>query len=232
MVEPSYQELSSSEIPSAHPTRNVLVKVICGESDGSPSEGIISSPVRPLGGCWFTDYTIKKKGEKVFQRIPKGWNAFVSFFPFFFFFFFFFFNFPPLSTLLYSTLFSLVDTALCFLNSRSIKQIYTLSGSLLVGPPTPSVSNLIPPFHTAILSNNDPENPLATGISLESASQDDEEVRFVVISGEPLVDQEIVQHGPFVMDTKEGILQAFKDFRDGKNGFEGAQEWKSKIGGR
>lgn len=112
MVEPSYQELSSSEIPSAHPTRNVLVKVICGESDGSPSEGIISSPVRPLGGCWFTDYTIKKKGEKVFQRIPKGWNAFVSFFPF---------------SLLYSTLFSLVDTALCFFKFTINKtDLYTL----------------------------------------------------------------------------------------------------------
>ncbi|GAA5879159.1 hypothetical protein JCM16303_001321 [Sporobolomyces ruberrimus] len=173
LVEPSYQELKASEIPSAHPTPNTLVKVICGESDGSTEEGIVSSPVRPLGGCWFSDWTIGKKGEKSFQRIPKGWNAF----------------------------------------------IYTLSGSVRVG------EQPVPAFHTAVLSNA----PDSTGITLESTS--DEPARFVVVSGEPL-DQEIVQHGPFVMDTREGILEAFQDFRSGKNGFEGASEWRSEIGGR
>lgn len=179
MVEPSYQELSATQIPSAHPQPNTLVKVICGEADGSSEEGVISSPVRPLGGCWFTDYTIKKKGEKVFQRVPQGWNSF----------------------------------------------IYTLSGTLSAGPATPSASNLIGPFHTAVLSNS----PDSTGITLESAS--DEEVRFVVISGEPL-NQEIVQHGPFVMDSREKIVEAFQDYRFGRNGFEGAHEWRSEIGGR
>lgn len=77
LVEPSYQELKSSQIPSAHPSPNTLVKVICGESDGSSSEGVITSPVRPLGGCWFTDWTMSGKGEKGFQRVPKGWNSFV-----------------------------------------------------------------------------------------------------------------------------------------------------------
>ncbi|GAA5914829.1 pirin family protein [Sporobolomyces salmoneus] len=179
LTEPTYQELTAKEVPSAHPAPNTLVKVICGESDGSPEEGVVSSPVKPLGGCWFTDYTIKQKGEKVFQRIPQGWNAF----------------------------------------------IYTLSGSLLVGPPTPSSSNLVEAFHTAVLSNS----PDATGVTLESAS--DEEVRFVVISGEPL-DQEVVQHGPFVMTSREGIIEAFRDYQAGRNGFEGAHEWKSEIGGR
>ncbi|GAA5956000.1 hypothetical protein JCM3765_000066 [Sporobolomyces pararoseus] len=185
LVEPSYQELSASEIPSAHPTPNTLVKVICGESDGENGE-IVSSPVRPLGGCWYSDWIFNKKGEKGFQRIPKGWNSF----------------------------------------------IYTLSGQLIVGPSTPASHNVISPFHTVVLSNNtssSEQEEEETGIYLESASE--EPVRFVVISGEPL-DQEIVQHGPFVMDSQKGILQAFKDFRDGKNGFEGAREWKSEIGKR
>ncbi|GAA6015497.1 hypothetical protein JCM11491_004372 [Sporobolomyces phaffii] len=180
MVDPTYQELKSSEIPSAHPAPHTLVKVICGESDGSAEEGVVSSPVRPLGGCWFTDYHMSKKGEQVFQRIPTGWNAF----------------------------------------------IYTLSGTLIVGPATnPSASNIVPAFHTAVLSNA----PDATGIVLESGS--DEPVRFVVVSGEPL-EQEIFQHGPFVLDTQDGIRQAFRDYQYGRNGFEGAHEWKSEIGGR
>ena len=71
--------------------------------------------------------------------------------------------------------------------------------------------------------------PGSTGITLESAS--DEEVRFVVVSGAPLK-QQIVQHGPFVMTTREGIIDAFRDYQAGRNGFEGAHEWKSEIGGR
>ncbi|GAA5980091.1 hypothetical protein JCM5350_001760 [Sporobolomyces pararoseus] len=191
LVPPSYQELNSSQIPTAHPTRNTRVKVICGESDNEDGE-TVSSPVRPLGGCWYSDWVFEKKGEKSFQRIPKGWNSF----------------------------------------------IYTLSGQLIVGPSTPASSNLISPFHTVILSNNnidnnnpsdsDSEGETETGIYLESASE--EPTRFVIISGEPLIGQEIVQHGPFVMDSQRGILEAFEDFREGKNGFEGAREWRSEIG--
>ncbi|GAA6062820.1 hypothetical protein JCM10212_001552 [Sporobolomyces blumeae] len=179
LVDPSYQELKASEIPSAHPTPHTLVKVICGEADGDAKEGVVSSPVRPLGGCWFADVTFEKKGEKVFQRVPKGWNAF----------------------------------------------IYTLEGETLIGSSSSSAPNEpIAAFHTAVLSNRDGE----TGVELESVS---DRARVVVVSGEPL-EQEIVQHGPFVMDSVQGIRQAFMDYQLGRNGFEGAHEWKSEIGGR
>lgn len=36
--------------------------------------------------------------------------------------------------------------------------------------------------------------------------------------------------GPFVMNTNEEISEAILDFRNAKNGFEGAKTWKSKIG--
>lgn len=55
LVKPSYQELTATEISSVHPSPNVLVKVICGKAEGNAGEGMVESPVRPLGGCWFFD---------------------------------------------------------------------------------------------------------------------------------------------------------------------------------
>ncbi|GAA6030444.1 hypothetical protein JCM8097_009111 [Rhodosporidiobolus ruineniae] len=178
MVEAQYQERKAEEVSSAHPTPNVTVKVICGETEGSAEEGVVKGNVRPLGGCWFLDFQISKKGEKVFQPIPKGWNAF----------------------------------------------IYTLTGETLMGPSDSPARQTIKQYHTAVLSNNDGE----TGVELESAT---EEARFVVVAGEPL-DQEIVQHGPFVMDSVQGIRQAFMDYQFERNGFEGAHSWHSEIGAK
>jgi quercetin 2,3-dioxygenase len=39
--------------------------------------------------------------------------------------------------------------------------------------------------------------------------------RIVVIGGEP-IGESVVQHGPFVMNTREEIMQAFRDYEDGK----------------
>ncbi|KAJ7505827.1 RmlC-like cupin domain-containing protein [Mycena galericulata] len=74
MVEPSYQELGSSQIPTAYPQGAdgpVKVKVISGASHG------VESPVRPLGGCWYFHYTFSKDQVSVFQDIPSGWTSFI-----------------------------------------------------------------------------------------------------------------------------------------------------------
>ena len=42
-----------------------------------------------------------------------------------------------------------------------------------------------------------------------------EGARFVLIAGQPL-GEPVVQHGPFVMNTREQIMQAFRDFSAGK----------------
>lgn len=39
--------------------------------------------------------------------------------------------------------------------------------------------------------------------------------RFVVLGGKPL-NEPVVQHGPFVMNTREEIMQAFQDYSAGK----------------
>lgn len=66
MVEPSYQELAPSEIPTAYPEGPegpVRVKVISGLSHG------VESPVRPLGGCWYFHYIFSKDQVSVFQDL-------------------------------------------------------------------------------------------------------------------------------------------------------------------
>ncbi|KZT26249.1 hypothetical protein NEOLEDRAFT_1132279 [Neolentinus lepideus HHB14362 ss-1] len=73
MVDPSYQELGPSEIPSAYPEGSdgpVHIKVISGNSHG------VESPVRPLGGCWYF-HVIFKKPATIWQDIPAGWTSFI-----------------------------------------------------------------------------------------------------------------------------------------------------------
>lgn len=57
------------------------------------------------------------------------------------------------------------------------------------------------------LLSNDPE---ANGVSL-TASEDS---RVLIIAGKPL-NEPIFQHGPFVMNTREEIIQAFQDYQAG-----------------
>lgn len=54
-------------------------------------------------------------------------------------------------------------------------------------------------------------------------------ISFVLLAGHPL-GEPVVQHGPFVMNTREEIMQAFDDYHHGKNGFERATTWQSEIG--
>lgn len=67
-----------------------------------------------------------------------------------------------------------------------LSQIYTLEGEVLMGAsPLP-----VQAFYTTILTNEEGQ----TGIEVTALT---DRARFVIIAGEPL-DQEIVQHGPFV----------------------------------
>ncbi|KAJ7196134.1 RmlC-like cupin domain-containing protein [Mycena pura] len=95
--------------------------------------------------------------------------------------------------------------------------IYILKGKLIVG------GDAVPhdSFNTLVLSANASE----TGVRLRSASSDAE---FMLAAAEP-IDEPIVQYGPFVMNTQEEIMQTFRDYREGRNGFEAAHGWKSEI---
>jgi len=53
----------------------------------------------------------------------------------------------------------------------------------------------------------------------------------VLIAGRP-IGEPVAQHGPFVMNTKQEIMQAIEDFQMSKNGFEMAKTWKSVEGNK
>ena len=94
---------------------------------------------------------------------------------------------------------------------------YTLEGQV-----TFSSTKTIKAHHTVVLSKD------GNQIAFKNGQQ---KSRFVLISGEP-INEPIVQHGPFVMNTKEEILQTIEDYQEGKNGFEMAHQWKSIEGNK
>lgn len=68
-------------------------------------------------------------------------------------------------------------------------------------------------------------------VHIETDPEAKEDTRLVIIAGTPL-DQEVVQYGPFVLNTKEGVYQALYDYQTFSNGFERAENWQSEIGKR
>jgi redox-sensitive bicupin YhaK (pirin superfamily) len=96
--------------------------------------------------------------------------------------------------------------------------VYILSGKALFGEDQ-AVGE---PRTTLVLSKE--------GESLKVETKEDE-IHFVLIAGEP-INEPIVQHGPFVMNSQEEIYATFMDYQMGKNGFEKAAHWRSEIGQR
>ncbi|CAO0792032.1 unnamed protein product [Mucor circinelloides] len=94
--------------------------------------------------------------------------------------------------------------------------IYTIEGSAKFG----GTEHLSEAHHTLVLDNNQGDF-----IPVESVSDD---THFVIIAGQP-INEPIVQHGPFVMNTQQEIIQAVSDYQQGRNGFEGAPGWSSSI---
>lgn len=69
------------------------------------------------------------------------------------------------------------------------------------------------------------------GVEFEVPESAEGETRVAVIAGK-ILDQPIVQHGPFVETSRDKIMKAFMDFQYSANGFERAEGWQSKIGQR
>jgi redox-sensitive bicupin YhaK (pirin superfamily) len=81
--------------------------------------------------------------------------------------------------------------------------VYVYRGSVTIGGTALGENRM------GILAND----PQADGVTINSTAP----AKVILISGKPL-DEPIVQHGPFVMNTKEEIYQAVRDFQEGRLG--------------
>ncbi|KAK3941729.1 RmlC-like cupin domain-containing protein [Diplogelasinospora grovesii] len=94
---------------------------------------------------------------------------------------------------------------------------YTLEGSTKFG------DKAVDQYHNVVF---EPKGDIVNA----SVDADAKEAgRFVLVAGTPL-DQEVVQYGPFVLNSQEQVYQAFRDYQMRTNGFERAAGWESEIG--
>lgn len=80
--------------------------------------------------------------------------------------------------------------------------VYAYEGSVVVGPA--ENADALPCQSAGILS-------AGTRVRVEAQTGG---ARFIVLAGKPL-NEPVVQHGPFVMNSREEIEQALRDYRDG-----------------
>ena len=79
-----------------------------------------------------------------------------------------------------------------------------------------------------------PKLPISTTsecdeVIISNPLENKDATRVFLVAGLPL-DQNIVQYGPFVLNTKEEVYQAMFDYSNHVNGFERAANWESEIG--
>ncbi|KAG5370210.1 Pirin [Yarrowia sp. C11] len=67
------------------------------------------------------------------------------------------------------------------------------------------------------------------GDMIEFTPSVDSDSQIIIVAGQ-ILDQDIVQRGPFVSVNERDSYQAILDFKEGKNGFERAVGWSSEIG--
>ena len=83
----------------------------------------------------------------------------------------------------------------------------------------------VPTFHNAVLEQE------GDGVVIANDPNATEKAQLILVAGLPL-DQEVVQYGPFVLNSPEDVYQALSDYQDFTNGFERAEKWQSEIGKR
>ena len=98
---------------------------------------------------------------------------------------------------------------------------YTFAGTTIFT--SGGVSRPVDQYHNVVFEKE--------GDSIEAAVEEgaNEEGRFILVAGLPL-DQPIVQHGPFVVNSRQEVMQAMMDYQMSQNGFERADGWESEIG--
>ncbi|KAK4189909.1 RmlC-like cupin domain-containing protein [Podospora australis] len=99
---------------------------------------------------------------------------------------------------------------------------YTLEGEVVFE--TGTESKVVKQFHNVVFEKE------GDGIIARVADEAEKPARFVLIGGQPMDGQAVVQYGPFVVTSQEEVYQAFVDYQSHSNGFERARGWRSEIG--
>lgn len=99
--------------------------------------------------------------------------------------------------------------------------VYTLEGTALFGGERRRVEQ----YHNVVFEL-DGDVIVAEN---EAAEGEGKDARFVVVAG-MVLDQPVVQYGPFVVTSREEVMQAMFDYQTNSNGFERADGWASEIG--
>ncbi|KUI67691.1 Pirin-like protein [Cytospora mali] len=97
--------------------------------------------------------------------------------------------------------------------------VYTLQGTALFGKDKKEVGQ----FHNVVFDLE------GDTIVVENDAAAAEDARFAIVAGQVL-DQPVVQYGPFVVTSREEVMQAMYDYQTSSNGFERADGWASEIG--
>ncbi|KAF8473277.1 putative pirin [Kalaharituber pfeilii] len=100
--------------------------------------------------------------------------------------------------------------------------MYILSGTVTVHL-SDTETRKVPEFHNVVWSRE------GEGVELSVSEEAKERARFILVAGKVL-EQNVVQYGPFVVNTEEEIYQAMRDYQANINGFERAKGWRSEIG--
>lgn len=100
---------------------------------------------------------------------------------------------------------------------------YTLSGESIFG--SNENTQRIKEYHNVVFEQD------GDYVEISVPDNAERESRFMLVAGQPL-DQEVVQYGPFVLNTKEQVYQAMMDYQTSSNGFERSRGWESEIGKR
>lgn len=98
--------------------------------------------------------------------------------------------------------------------------MYILNGSIQIET---SEGKKVVDQHNTILFNRDGDGIKGT------VPTTSEKTDFVIIAGKAL-DQPIMQYGPFVATSREGIYEAFNAYQSSSDGFERGKGWSSEIG--
>lgn len=103
--------------------------------------------------------------------------------------------------------------------------MYILSGSVNIHQ-TPSAEDpgtKVSEFHNVVFNRE------GEGVDLSVPEASRESARMILVAGKVL-EQNVVQYGPFVVESEEAVYRAMRDYQGYTGGFERAKGWRSEIG--